>query len=384
MFYSIFRAAMLTSILFASYACAGSDALQSPPRTPEVQKWETPYQQSQESNPHCHCTADSHCGCFDGKPCTCNAENSGYYDGCCGGGVSQTEGDPDFNCHMAPPITYHERGFDSIVAEECGVSGVWLPEDPILFRPLIADPRQICYSAGWRFNDQVLVKNVIDVSFGDSVGFYRWYNVWPWCGELQIDLEGALWAVFDPLHDSSPLMNADYYGGLVLTYAADIWEFRLRAYHISSHIGDEFLLDHPDFHRRNASSEYLDFFVSCDWTDEIRLFSGIGYTLGEDEEFKIGRWYSALGFEVRIRRLGFTDWCEQLYGEPFIATYFRSNKSFKHHVDQTYVVGYEWGKLSGLCRKLRVYLEYHDGYSLEGQFQKEPTNYLSVRASYGF
>jgi Protein of unknown function (DUF1207) len=284
----------------------------------------------------------------------------------------------------APPVTHLYDGYDSELAESCGRSGVWLPEDPVLYRPMIADPRQIAYSVGWRFNDQVLVKNTIDVSFGDSVAFYRWCHAWPFGGELQIELEGALWAVFDPLHDSSPLMNADYYGGIPITYAVGDWEFRLRFYHISSHIGDEFLMDHPGFDRRNASAEFVDFFASNDLTDEIRLYGGLRYIVAQDNEFKCSRFSVQWGTELRVSQLGFLDSCENLYGEPFLAMNFCWTKDYKHHLDQTYVLGYEWGKLSGLCRKLRLYIEYHDGYSLEGQFCKQATNYFSIRTQYGY
>ena len=54
------------------------------------------------------------------------------------------------------------------------------------------------------------------------------------------------------------------------------------------------------------------------------------------------------------------------------------------HVDATYILGYEFGKLSGLYRRLRFYMEYHDGYSAEGQFCRHATEYFSVRLSYGF
>lgn len=268
--------------------------------------------------------------------------------------------------------------------EECYCGGVWLPEDPVLFRPFVADPRELDYSIGWRFNDQALVQNVIDVSFGDSIAFYRWCDVWPWAGQLQIELEGGLWAVFDPLHESSPLMNADYYVGVPITYAFGNWSFRLRGYHISSHIGDEFLLDHPGFDRRNPSAESLDFFVSHDLTSEIRLYGGLGVVVHQDESFKCGRFYASCGMELHVSRLGFTDIAQQVYGRPYYGMHFHFQTQQERHVNQTYVMGYEWGKLCGLQRILRVFFEYHDGYSLEGQFARCATNYCSVRCSYGF
>jgi hypothetical protein len=270
--------------------------------------------------------------------------------------------------------------------DDAQTTGVWLPEDPVLFKPFVADPREVDYSVGWRFNDNALVKNVIDVSFGDSITFYRWCNLGPWKGQLEISLEGALWAVFDPLHESSPLMNADYYVGVPITYAFGPWSFRLRGFHISSHMGDEYLLDHmdhPRFKRENPSAEYLDFFVSH-YQDDIRLYGGLGIVAHMDDSFPIGRFYAEAGAELHMSQLGFVDLHDQIYGRPYYGMHFHFQTKHEEHINQTYVLGYEWGKLCGLQRILRVFLEYHDGYSCEGQFYIFPTNYFSIRMSYGF
>jgi hypothetical protein len=260
----------------------------------------------------------------------------------------------------------------------------WMPEAPILMRPFIADPRQIAFGAGWRFDDQCLVKNVIPVSYGDSFPLIRWHNVWPWCGVLSIDIEGGLWAVFDPLHDSSPLMNADYFGGVPITYAIDNWQFRLRGYHISSHIGDEFLLNHPHFRRKNPSAQYIDFFVSHDFEGGIRAYAGIGWIMGYDESFKVKPFYAEGGAEVRFYDFGFQDLCGRIYGTPFFAFFLRHRGENRRHVDMTYALGYEIGKTYCLQRRARLYLEYHDGYSVEGQHAKCATNYLALKLTYGF
>lgn len=281
-------------------------------------------------------------------------------------------------------LDWEEKPVFATPAMDPEVWGEWLPEYPVLFRQFMADPRQVTYSVGWRFNDHALVKNIIPISYGDSIAFYRLYNVWPWCGQLQIELEGALWAVFDPLHESSPLVNADYYVGIPITYAIEKWQFRLRGFHISSHLGDEFLLNHPGFDRRNPSAEYLDFFISHDLTDEIRVYGGLGVIVHQDESFKTKRFYGEAGFEVRLAGYGFNDRCQRIYGVPIFAVHLRHRGDFRRHVDLTYALGYEFGKLYGLERKMRAVLEYHDGYSFEGQFSRYPTNYLAIRLSYGF
>lgn len=320
------------------------------------------------------------CGCVCSDECDCGS----------------AEGEENCSCALngnnVKPEPIYQNGMhvqyenDTEHAYLCGCCGTWFPEEPTLFRPFIADPRQVTYSVGWRFFDQALAHRVVDVSFGDIFPIYRWANVWPFGGELSIELEGCVWAVFAPLEESAPLIDADYYCSINTDYAFDNWAFRLRFFHISTHIGDEFLINHlpKGFRRKNPSYEFLDFFASWDFTDDLRFYGGIGYIVDMDESFKVHRLYGACGMEVRPWGISYTDWCHWMYGVPIFGMHFRFSEDFKHHMDATYVLGYEWGKLTCLERRLRVFLEYHDGYSLEGQFSRFATNYFSIRASYGF
>lgn len=287
--------------------------------------------------------------------------------------------------NFAPPI-YPPREGDYWLERCCKKRGVWFPEGPPLFRPFITDPRAVNFSVGWRFNDQALTKNVIPVSYGDILPIYRWFDVkiGPFCGQLEFYIEGALWAVFDPITYSAPLMNADYYVGFPISYSFGPWSFRLRGYHISSHIGDEFLLNHPGFDRRNPSAEYLDFFASYLLSKSIRLYGGIGYIVQQDKSFPCKRVYADAGVEVRLQSLGFNSPCNNLVGRPFYAMHWRYKGDYKNHVDMTYAIGYELAKTKCMGRCVRVFLEYHDGYSIEGQFSKHPTDYLALCLTYGF
>lgn len=317
------------------------------------------------------CGPDCACGCQEGYPCCCGQDEY----------LQWLE---EYYAFIDSPWYTAGGSWENL---NCCMPGVWFPEEPMLFKPFLADPRQLCYSLGWRLDDRVLDKHVIDISFADTLALYEWCNVdiGPFCGgRLRIELEGGLWAVFSPCKESAPLDNADYYCGIPITYAIDRWAFRLRAYHISCHIGDEFLLLHPRFGRLNPSAEYLDFFVSHDLTNDIRVYGGVGWTFDQDESFEMSPFYAEAGVEVRLQELGNIDLCNCLYGTPFYAMHWRYRKDFKHHMDMTYVLGYEWGKLTGLARKVRAYFEYHDGYSLEGQFAKFPTKYVSFRLSYSY
>lgn len=283
-----------------------------------------------------------------------------------------------------PCAFYWDENEGYVPYSTCSTCGVLMPECPVLFKPLLADPRQVWFSVGWRFNDQIFVRNVIDVSYADLFPIYRWWNLF-FCGDaLEIDLEGALWAIFDPLHDSSPLINADYYGGMPITYAYGPLSFRLRLYHISSHLGDEFLLNNPNFNRMNPSAEYIDLFASYQFTPELRIYAGYGYIMQRDISFPFKRNYIEWGAEAYFRRGQFFLAHDCLSGVPYFALHFRARQDNDWHEDGTYVLGYEFRKHSGLCRKLRVFMQYHQGFSCEGQFARQRTDYFSLRASYWY
>lgn len=272
----------------------------------------------------------------------------------------------------------------------CKNRGVWLPEAPELFKPLKADPRQITSSVGWRFNDKIFNKNVVAVSYADSVPVYRWFDI-VFCGaQMQLDIEGACWAIFEPTLESSPLVNADYYCGAALTGAYNEWSFRFRIYHISSHLGDEFLLNMQNekgdrFKRLNPSAEYIEFHLAYDWRHTIRMYGGIGYIPLDDRTFPTGKKpYFELGFEQYFHFWNFYNRCNRVCGRPFQALHTRYDGMNNYNIDLTYVAGYEFNKCIGLARALRFFGEYHSGFSVEGQFAKRRTHYYSIRMTYGY
>jgi hypothetical protein len=267
-----------------------------------------------------------------------------------------------------------------------GSGGVWMPEAPPLVRPFLADPRKIVSSVGMRWGDRVLKHHAVaDVSYADDVPVYRWCQMNFLPGKMQLDIEGALWAVFEPLEESAPLVNADYHIGFLLTYEMNnTWSFRLRGYHISSHIGDEFLLEQlPEFERKNPSAEYLEFHAVYHW-NYARLYAGVGQILESDTSFECKGPYFEAGIEAYLPCLTFIACEDRIEGRPFVGADFQSWRDNNYQLNSTFVAGYEFGKLCGLKRRFRVFVEYHSGFSVEGQFCRARTSYTSLRATYGF
>lgn len=264
----------------------------------------------------------------------------------------------------------------------CQIGGIWLPQSTVLFAPLVADPRQVTNSAALRFNDDVIGKRVGAVSFGDEFIIYRWLDVLWWHGDMEIGAEAGIFAVFDLKHPHASMVNTDFFVGPILSYAFDCWSFRLRVWHLSSHLGDEFLIAHPGYDRRNLSDEGIDFFASYQCGQAIRLYAGIGDIFDRDETFPEKPVYFEWGTEVRV--FGCRSCYDRLYVQPFFAMNFCSWQEHDFSINQTYVLGVEWSKIQGVGRKLRIFLEYHDGYSKEGQFVKDRSNYAAIRMTYGF
>jgi len=268
------------------------------------------------------------------------------------------------------------------------VNGIWFPQNTELFLPLIANPRQVIYSVGYRGGDRVVGKEAVPISLGDDFPIYRWLNVFPCKGDLQIGVEGGIWSVFNikvkppNINGGTELVNTDFYVGIPITFAVNKWSFRFRAYHMSSHLGDEYMINHPNVVRKNPSFEAIDFFPSYQANDVFRLYFGPGFILHSDRGYPMDNFYVEYGVEARF--LGTKFYYHRLYGTFFAAAHIRNWQYLHWKFDETVVAGYEWSKLQGVGRKIRIFGEFHNGFSLEGQFSKEKTTYGSIRLAYGF
>jgi hypothetical protein len=267
------------------------------------------------------------------------------------------------------------------------IKGVWFPQMTELFQPIIADPRNVTYILGYRSGDHVIGVHCINIALGDDFGIYRWINVWGgW--DVQIGIESGIWSVFDMNpHPNCPdcgteLVNTDFYFGIPLTFAKGKWSFRLRGYHISSHLGDEYMVNHPDVVRVNPSIEAVDFFTSYQAVQAVRIYFAPGCYVHSDPSYKWQPMYIEYGTEVRFLNHKF--YSQRMHGNLFIALFWRNLQQLDWNFDGTYRAGYEFSKLQGVGRKLRFWIGYHHGYSLEGQFQKERTRYWEFDFNYGF
>ncbi len=159
------------------------------------------------------------------------------------------------------------------VAEAGGY--VPLPRGDV-FCPLLADPKALRSFVSYLRGDAAdFATDVGSVGVSDAFGLLRFGGARPGDG-VQLSLTGGVFAQFDLGTSSYDLINADYLIGLPITVRSGGSSARLRVYHQSSHLGDEFLLraNRPD--RENLSFQAVELLLSQD-VGALRAYAGGEY-----------------------------------------------------------------------------------------------------------
>ena len=161
-------------------------------------------------------------------------------------------------------------------AEKAGYTP--LPRGEI-FCPLVADPKAARSFASYlrERSDTGRVTssdNIASVGIGDVFPLGRWSGERHGDG-VQLSVTAGVFAQFDLGSPSADLLNADYMVGLPLTIRRGKGSLRMRVYHQSSHLGDEYLLREPAQRRdrENLSFESLEAILSLD-AGALRVYAG--------------------------------------------------------------------------------------------------------------
>lgn len=240
-----------------------------------------------------------------------------------------------------------------------------------LFRPLLADPKQPQFFALWQSTQSRLERtnaNIGTVGIGENFGFYTRRNG---CNGWQISLLTGVFAQFDLDTSNSALINVDFNVGIPVTWRHGNWSGRLRFYHQSSHIGDEFLGANPGFKSIGLQYEEVDMIVSYDFRTWLRLYGG-GAVMVNRQPSTIDRFTGQWGFEARTP----TPWGRShLFGllsnpilfTPLLTTDFKSVEAQDWHINTNLLMGFDMSR-AGSFKRLRILFNYYHGYNPYGQF----------------
>jgi hypothetical protein len=140
-----------------------------------------------------------------------------------------------------------------------------------LFAPLIADPKQPHFFAALLWVKSPIVSGTLSsIGLGEDLVLAsgrdrRW----------EISIAAGVFSQFNMSTRSNDLINTDFTIGFPLAYRAGPGSLRLKLYHQSSHLGDEFILNtNPT--RVNLSFEAAELLASRDF-GSVRAYGGGEY-----------------------------------------------------------------------------------------------------------
>lgn len=226
----------------------------------------------------------------------------------------------------------------------------------LMYRSYVAGEREPRISGLWLVEKERGL--VLETALGGRAGLLRYGTAGPFQPQgFQLDLEGAGLARVDP-EEKSDLEGTDYRFGCVGTWQYSPWAFKAGYYHLSSHMGDEFLLRTGTTTRRNYVRDALIFGARYDYTDDINLYGEIAYAANhnggaEPLELQFGAEYNPkypTGF----------------HGSPVVAVNGHLREEFDFGGSVNVVWGWQWKGETGSA--FRVGMQYYNGPSIQWSF----------------
>lgn len=147
-----------------------------------------------------------------------------------------------------------------------------LPEG-ILYPSYLAGEREPRFASQWLWERDR--GQIWEAALGGRLGLIRKGTPGPDGQGFQFDVEGGVLLRIDPLQESDPLEAADFRAGLIGTWRRERWRYKTGYSHVSSHLGDEFLLNNPGFVRRNYVRDSILFGTIYDVTPDLQVYGEI-------------------------------------------------------------------------------------------------------------
>lgn len=262
------------------------------------------------------------------------------------------------------------------VHDDEGTGWVSVPQGQI-FCPLAADPKTERSYVSYLRGDFATIAdappgkqtNIAAVGLGDSFALFRYAARTPGNG-IQVDLSAAVFSQFNLDTYSFDLINADYLVGIPVTMRYSGFSTRLRVYHQSSHLGDEFLLNNgPE--RVNLSFESFEAVLSQE-VGPLRIYGGGEAFFRREPEELASRLVHA-GGELR----------------PVIFGGGRVLLAFDYKLIDDGSWSYGWNARAGLelarvptpghpPRIITIIFDWYDGTAPYGQFYRDGIRYFGV------
>lgn len=246
-----------------------------------------------------------------------------------------------------------------------------LPEG-LIYRSYLAgvkEPR-----CGIVFNHDTHYGWIWDIGLGARLGMIRYGTDDPLHPEgIQLDFEGAALLRIDP-EEEQDVVGCDYRYGFPLTWGSGPIRTKFAFYHLSSHLGDEFLLKNPGIYRDNYVRNALVFGKSLYLTPSLRFYGEVAWSFHTDGRAK--PWEFQCGMDFSPLRVGQWD------GAPFLALNGHWREEFDYHGSFTVQTGWQWRNAHG--GTFRIGMQYYRGKSEQWSLADRSEDKIGIGIWYDF
>lgn len=244
--------------------------------------------------------------------------------------------------------------------------------DGVIYRSYLAGEKESRFSAnivygeddGWLW-DAKMGTRVTILRFGPidpirPVGF-------------AIEVDGSAQMRLD-FSSNVDVRSGDYRGGIQAAFGTRRHQTRFGYYHLSSHVGDEFLLKNPGFTRLNYARDVIILGHSIYVTDAMRIYAEAGFAFSSDVSQP---WEFQFGYE-----------CAPPYatgpcGAPFYAINAHLREEVNFGGGLTVQIGWAW-RGDDSDKLLRVGVQYYVGKSSQLSFYDDYEEQFGIGLWYDF
>ncbi len=248
-----------------------------------------------------------------------------------------------------------------------------LPEK-FIYAPYLADPRQSRTSTKVQFPIEPKKGNItIENVLGSQRPLALWTNPDDPNEEAEIFIEAAAFSRFDVTKDWD-MDGVDYRFGFPFAYRYGDVAMKLHFWHLTSHIGDEYLSREKDRKRDSYHLDELSLALSWHLAPRFRLYGEIGYGF-----------YTGPATEEGRVQLG-AEWLGEPWGEkttPFAAADVQTREEIDWHGNVCVAAGVIFRSRPDVPG-FRFLVEYYRGHDQQTQFKGNREHYVAFGAAADF
>jgi len=243
-----------------------------------------------------------------------------------------------------------------------------------IYRAYLADPRQ-CHTGTKvevpvRKGDHLKIENTL----GSSQPLALWTNPADPGEESEFFLEAAAFSRFD-IDEAWDMDAADYKFGFPFVYRRDAVTLKFEIYHLTSHIGDEFLTRGAGNGRSRDSYHLEEFVFGGAWaaSEEVRIYAEMGAAVYHGTDTGNGRLQAGAEWVGRPWKSA----------TPYAAMDFSARNEQTWDLNSTFATGVWFRGKSG-SNGLRFALEYYRGHDTQTQFKSTHETYVAFNVAADF